>query len=1171
MSTTGGAPPPAVGHPAAPDADVRAEALDPSRSFLVQAPAGSGKTDLLTQRFLHLLCTVEEPEQVLAITFTRKAAAEMRDRILGTLAKSGEGAALRPELAAVAGRVLARDAARGWRLADTPSRLRVMTIDALCALLARAHPLAGPLAAPGPPLEDPTPCYEEAARAVLTGDGIAPAAAAARACLLTHLDNDLPRLEALLVRMLARRDQWQRGLPGSGSREALEAALDHALRRVLGRVRASLLPHEDELLAVAQYAAGNLDPAHPLGPWRALTGLPAAEPAALPCWRALPGLLLTRTGGWRRTVRVGEGFPPKNARNPAAAEWKSRWAGLRDALEACPGLAAGLHELASLPEPVYQDSQWQALQALLELLRQAAARLHVVFAQQGRSDFTAVALAALDALGEAEAPSELLLGLDARIRHILVDEFQDTSELQYALLRGLSSGWQPGDGRTVFLVGDPMQSIYRFRSALVGIFLETRRAGRLGELSLTPLRLRANFRSRHTLVDWVNRAMADIFPPEDAGSGAVAFEPALSAAAPDGRPAVHVQALEAPPEEDAAPAAASAVRVVQARQVAGLIGRLLQVEHGSIAVLVRARSHVEEITHALGEAGIPWRGVELSALAGRPAVQDLLALTRALGHAADRAAWLAVLRAPWCGLGLHGLHALGAGSEAPPPAGAPEQAATGEPRGADPARATLWSLLCTPERLQRLPPAERPRAERLVRALAPVLARVRRQPAREVVESAWVALGGPACLPDAQAWQDCQAYLQLLGELAGPVGWPEASRLERALADRYVTPPARDQARVQVMTVHKSKGLEFDTVLVPGLERGLPAAEQPLLLSVPHPNPLGLSDHLLAPLPGPGSQAPLFDWLRALDRAQAEHEQARLLYVAATRARRALYWLVGLRRDADGQPVPPPARSLLSRLWQVLAPDLAPATPPAPTGHPAGALSEPGPPPVTGPRVPRDAVLRRVPADWYPPALPPAPRLPAVPAALTATPAAAGPLVFDWAGATARHVGTLVHRLLARIAIEGLAHWDVARVRALAPRLRTHLGAMGVPGQEREAALTRCLQALCTTLESRRGRWCLAGHAEARSEWPLSGLVDGVCRQVVVDRSFVDRRGRRWVVDFKTGVHEGGDLAAFLDRECERYADQMARYSQLIRALDSRPLRAGLYFPLVDGWRAWTP
>jgi ATP-dependent helicase/nuclease subunit A len=108
--------------------------------------------------------------------------------------------------------------------------------------------------------------------------------------------------------------------------------------------------------------------------------------------------------------------------------------------------------------------------------------------------------------------------------------------------------------------------------------------------------------------------------------------------------------------------------------------------------------------------------------------------------------------------------------------------------------------------------------------------------------------------------------------------------------------------------------------------------------------------------------------------------------------------------------------------------------------------------------------------------------------------------------------------------------------------------------------------ALVHAVTDERGRWLLGPRREARNEYRLTGQVDGLRVSVVVDRTFVDDEGRRWIVDYKTSSHEGAGLDAFLDRERERYAAQLATYARLMGA--SRP-RLGLYFPLAAGWREW--
>ena len=186
-------------------------------------------------------------------------------------------------------------------------------------------------------------------------------------------------------------------------------------------------------------------------------------------------------------------------------------------------LRAALADTRRLPPPAYTEAQWQVLEAITELLKRAVGQLKLVFQSRGQVDFTEVSQRALLALEDSEGPTDLALRLDYQIRHLLIDEFQDTSISQFELLARLTAGWTPDDGRTLFAVGDPMQSIYRFREAEVGLFLRARAEG-IGNVVLTPLELSANFRSQAGIVAWVNEAFAQVMPErEDIASGAVAY------------------------------------------------------------------------------------------------------------------------------------------------------------------------------------------------------------------------------------------------------------------------------------------------------------------------------------------------------------------------------------------------------------------------------------------------------------------------------------------------------------------------------------------------------------------------------------------------------------------------------------------------------------------------
>ena len=1002
-----------------PDQQARERALDTARSFIVQAPAGAGKTELLMQRYLALLARVRRPESILAITFTRKAAGEMRRRVLEALDRAAGPPPAKPherrtwELAVKARE---RDQKLGWQIVACPHRLQIRTIDSFCAALVRRMPWLSRLGAPPEIVEDPEEIYRAAARATLqlleSADHGQPIAR-----LLLHLDNDTSALERMLADMLARRDQWLRHL------DADRAGLDASLQAVL------------------------------------------------------------RLYGHRLT------------------------------------------ELHTLPDRL-EDEQWEIIAAIFQALKLALAQLRLEFRSRRQADYIEVALGALQALGSESEPTDLMLALDCRLEHILVDEFQDTSLTQFRLLELLTAGWSEGDGRTLFLVGDPMQSIYRFREAEVGLFLKAARDG-LGPVRLEPLSLTVNFRSNKKLVEWLNQVFPNVFPPtDDIATGAIRFSPSQ-------------------PRPDAPESATVLVHPLIGKntwdQEAELVARTVRQIHESdpqatVAVLVRARTHLPAILHALRQAGLRYRAIEIESLADVPVVQDLLALTRALLHLADRVAWLALLRGPWCGLTLADLHTL----------------------FADDHESTVWEIISNPSRAASLNPDARARLDRL-RATLQTCFEHRRRSLREWVESAWLALGGPACIRQPADLDNAEAYFELL-EALDDGGDLSLDQLQERLDSLWALPDPDAPEHLQVMTIHKAKGLEFDGVIVPALGRRPRYELTPLLNWVELPGENSGSHLLVAPPPPRTARHDLLgELVKFLLRQRDEHESARLLYVAATRARRELH-LIGhawLHQTKSGVELKIEKRSLLNHLWPAVKAEFEHAAAQV-TMRQEVAASAP-------PRL----ELRRLPANWQPPAPPES--LVIAPESLPAESEVPDEAVtYVWVGETLRHVGTVVHAMLHRIAREGLSQWNPARVASLRNLYATRLRELGVPDDELDGAVAKVERALVATLEDPRGRWILSSaHAEAENELDLTGWVHGRLRRVRLDRTFVDAHGIRWIIDYKTGVHEGGSPEQFLDNERERYRAQMEIYAALMELMDRRPIRLGLYFPLMQGWREW--
>jgi ATP-dependent helicase/nuclease subunit A len=217
--------------------------------------------------------------------------------------------------------------------------------------------------------------------------------------------------------------------------------------------------------------------------------------------------------------------------------------------------------------------------------------------------------------------------------------------------------------------------------------------------------------------------------------------------------------------------------------------------------------------------------------------------------------------------------------------------------------------------------------------------------------------------------------------------------------------------------------------------------------------------------------------------------------------------------------------------------------------------------PLLPPRIP----VQRLPMQWEAPPPDPPTQLPQA----IELGAVLERLPFDWASETARHVGTLVHRELERLT--GGAVLPDEGSEAILRRFALELAELGVPAERRSAACQRVRDALERTLRDPRGRWLLGldrNISAAQSELALSAVLDGRVVSAVIDRTFIDSQGTRWIVDFKTSAHEGGGLEAFLQEEVNRYRGQLALYGRLLQALHpAQTIRAALYFPLLQQWR----
>ena len=1280
-----------------PDQAQREQALDPANSVLVQAPAGSGKTDLLTRRFLRLLAEVEDPGQILAITFTKAAAAEMRHRILLELEKAattqspgapnlptsnGMEAAeklnpanahrasasrqdfigvsnrrgvivsrtttvqmelwpsapeeqisesedsLPPDaptvdalsMEALAFRALNHSRALGWNLLDQPSQLRISTIDAFCRDLALQQPMLSGLGDGLDIYEQPDELYRRAARRTLEEiDTAEPNLRAAIESMLLWRDNNWQEMEKLLVEMLRDRDRWMHDfvLGREQDWDTLRRRLEHPfvkasctalsrLSRLLDRVPGA----RDEALALARFACSQGASAlfqglaeiaeFPSGQFNVhdLANTEAPEEACR-AHGLLASLLLTG-GNFRKTVNKRRGFPTDH---PVE---KAQFLYLISRLSAVPGLESALAQVRNLPPVRYSDDDWKIVRACFALLRNAAGQLRVVFAEAGAVDYVEVAQIAQGVLrGEDGQPSEAAISVADKIRHILVDEFQDTSRRQHELLRRLIAAWPEREGRSCFVVGDPMQSIYFFRDADAELFPRVKFFGLeipgAEPLKFDPVGLTSNFRTTEPLVDKLNDVFSRIFAAED-GSG-VKFSSAEPARNDDPGPQQYFDLhLNFDPQTSRRQSFLPCKSGVdtpsltsQTEEIVALIrSHMDRIENARahhkpyrIAVLGRARKALAPIAKALRLEQIPFRAIDLEKLATRPDVLDALALARALLNPLDRVSWLGVLRAPWCGLSLRDLHILTSAD--------------------DPTlRSRAVPELLT-ERIALLSADGRLAAERLLNAVAAVPAVRFAQPTASLgtwLEQIWLRLGGAQCVD-----RTARANLDLLWKSLDGLPNGEQDLLGPALhaaLDKLTAQPdpaASSDCGVHLMTIHKSKGLEFEVVIVPELQAGGGKGRRGLLSWLERgitaqddaqdpDDSEEITEFLVAPLQSKGAdRGSAKAWVDRTYRDREKQEMRRLLYVAATRARDELHLFArpACKQERDGSwALTEPSDSLLATAWPALEPDVRQrfdqwkATAAEPQTQSAViesiAASDDSnllvmPSPIKSP------TLRRLPADYR-----------AAHSEVNGTAELTPPIAGMNAnqlyqrhegGLLSRALGIAVHSLFEELArLRQTQEWDSARasLEHVQPRIAAQIRATGIDRQQSSRIAAQALEIALDASRDSVAQWILSPHADAANEVRWTGVVANNLRTVQVDRVF--RAGSSpqtegadvwWIIDYKTAHAGKPDPAALLPQLRAIFAPQIETYAEVLRKLQGNDAKisAGLYYPrmkLLDWW-----
>ena len=849
------APAPAA-EPADADAAARAFAVDPRHNVVLEASAGTGKTSVLVARYINLLRAGVDPANILAITFTRKAAAEMHERIVRELRGAAERSAL--------------DKARWQELRDRLNEIAISTIDAFCLSLLREFPLEA----------DVDPAFD------LADETEVPRLTAASLDRTLRLLIGLARTDPDVRLVLA-----QLGI--SRTREGLATLLDRrlvawdALDRFLVRGPRNLTAEgvcrtaSAALLDTLRTVAGGLPQFLADGPGRhpryqlflrevSLLSSPESEPASDAAVRAMLDRIASHFLTNEGKARKAGAIPPYRAEHYPGKDAARRH---RDALfDLAPRVEQVMFAFNRDLNAVMARGVRRMFAVALEQYRRALDERSVL-------DFSDVLQRALQLLRQMDEFSQSRYRLESRFHHVLVDEFQDTSRAQWELVSLLVKAWGEGMGLaaspSIFIVGDRKQSIYRFRDAEVAVLNQAaRHIDALRPGGRARQAISRSFRARPALLHFVNDLFSEISQPlrtageftyEDKDRFPVDASP--SADALRSEPALGVAVADTP-EACAATVADEIGRLLREASVRDKrTGLPRPARPGDIGILFRSRTSHREFERELGNRRIPTYVYKGLGFFDADEIKDLTALLRYLAEPTSNLRAAAFMRSRFVRLSDRGIAALAPDLSAALLLPASDTAALD-----DEDRRVLTSARGAVARwlgeVDRATPAE-------------LLDRI-------LAETAYAyELSGPR---QQQAWENVKKMRGLLRRIQNR-GYATVSRI----ADHLDSLTAGDESNaviealdaVNLMTVHAAKGLEFPIVFVVNLTKGASGPPRPVRV-VLQTGPDGQDEASV-------SVGPFVSDTDEAEREQERHETRRLLYVALTRARDRLYLASALK------------------------------------------------------------------------------------------------------------------------------------------------------------------------------------------------------------------------------------------------------------------------------------
>ena len=1046
------------------DQNVREKAVGKG-SFIVQAPAGSGKTSLLIKRFLNCLLEVRSPKEVIALTFTNKAASEMEQRLKQAL----KGEVKNQEIKDLVKKISKQALINKWSENYIDS-LMVMTIDKLALKLIQQTPILSKSGVNFLTDEDPDEIYREAIKESITSY-------ADNDTLFKYFNYDYHKLTEQLLILIKKRDQWLPIISSFVTKNDVDIQEQYTryyTNEIKHWVKQKIEPifSEEEIIEleiIVNYSADNKE----ISKTNNLRYSKNPE-----FWFYFRDLIISKDGKTilKRFTHTS-GFPSTDD----GKKIKNKL------LNILSKKNNKINILVEFYNVVYTDKIQDIFPIIITfstLLVDMIARLNEKFNTQRVVDFTQIMGNAVEALRDTHLP----LILDQNISHILIDEFQDTNESQLNFLELLTENFSGNTHKSFFAVGDPMQSIYRFRKAEVEIFSRVQKIG-IGDLKLQSLFLKVNFRSNKSIINWLNNNYSKVFPSLNiADEGSIPYS---SSESNDNNidQGIFLNPLISSAETK------KELYEAEALYVLALIKDIKRKgDDADIAVLTRSRTHLNELITLINkkDSSLPIDAIEISKIQSNQTFQDVYSLTKALYSLNDRVNWISILKCPWCGLTVNDLALLFEEDH----------------------KSTVWEIINNKTKTNRLNKDSQKRLYFFISIIQTNIQYRGRVAHRYFIESIWRQLHGEESMIDTNDIKNIDLFLDLLDQSSNTLSI-DFLKLERLIKNLYKSETSTEKNPIKFLTIQKSKGLEFDCVIIPNLNKGSRTEIQDLILY----------DKSTLSIKHPTNNKNLHTYHSYKEKKRLDNEKIRLLYVAITRAKNKCYLIGTIKKDGDK--LIPKSGTFMEILWPFMNDKFTEIDVPESIHSYEDFIPK----------------LRRLNSDFFTKINP------------VTNKKDIELITFSYSSNNQdiqRFTGNIVHKYL-EIIVKKQLDIDIILSNKLG-YIESLFIAQNYNKDDIDIALNVVKQSIKMLKESIDGQWIFQHHLNDKSEVHYLLEQEHTFDHLIPDRSFIDNNVQ-WIVDYKTPFLPIKDLSG----EAKKHRSQLNLYENIFKD-DDLMIQKAIYF-----------